>query len=434
MAPDAAPASGWLGISAVPPAEAVAYLKSKVPVTKDTFKRLDERSKARAFYVAGLARADMVGAVQESLVKALESGQPLESWKRDIIDQFEKNGWAPLNPRHLETIARTNLQAAYQAGRYAQMWRNKRYFPFWMYDAVNDLRTRPVHKALDGKVLSAEDPFWDEWYPPNGFNCRCGVIALTEGQVKRRGLTVEKTPREVETEQGLTTLIPEPGFGSNVGKDWLSGLSPEPIDAPAASMPLAGLARRICREGKAFAQGAPCAPPPLATLDKRHIRPFSAADILPKGLAPEAYVKAFLGEFGLKQLDETKVITVKGGEPVVIGKGFFIDKRGGGWKVAKEGREPFVRLLARTILDPYEVWRVPTAVTGQNFPELRLIRLFQGAGRQLGGFCVFSLYRGRFWSATTAYTPKTGKAVYSEVEMLQYLEDKRAGTLLYREP
>lgn len=31
---------------------------------------------------------------------------------------------------------------------------------------------------------------WASIFPPNGFNCRCRVIALSEAAVKRRGLTV----------------------------------------------------------------------------------------------------------------------------------------------------------------------------------------------------------------------------------------------------
>ncbi|MNY02870.1 hypothetical protein D3C86_1354600 [compost metagenome] len=35
-----------------------------------------------------------------------------------------------------------------------------------------------------------DDPIWSAIFPPNGFNCRCRVVALTEAAVKRRGLTI----------------------------------------------------------------------------------------------------------------------------------------------------------------------------------------------------------------------------------------------------
>ncbi len=49
--------------------------------------------------------------------------------------------------------------------------------PFWERLAVMDDWTRPAHRALHGVIMPADDPFWDEHYPPDGFNCRCTVIA-----------------------------------------------------------------------------------------------------------------------------------------------------------------------------------------------------------------------------------------------------------------
>ena len=89
-----------------------------------------------------------------------------------------------------------------------------------------------------------------------------------------------------------------------------------------------------------------------------------------------------------------------------------------------------MKLLARTIQNPYEIWRVPVEVNGKRYPEMRLIRLFSGPDGQVGGYTVFSLIHGRMWSATTAYTPKVG---LPENVMRKYLEERRVGTLWYRE-
>jgi hypothetical protein len=56
-----------------------------------------------------------------------------------------------------------------------------------MYDAVNDTRTRPAHRAMDSIIKPVGDPFWKAHYPPNGYRCRCSVISLTESQAKKRG-------------------------------------------------------------------------------------------------------------------------------------------------------------------------------------------------------------------------------------------------------
>ena len=41
---------------------------------------------------------------------------------------------------------------------------------------------------------------WSAIYPPNGFNCRCRVTALSESAMKRRGLTVVSSQGQVSSE------------------------------------------------------------------------------------------------------------------------------------------------------------------------------------------------------------------------------------------
>lgn len=91
-------------------------------------------------------------------------------------------------PRRLNTIYRVNTQAAYSAGRYQRLMDNVDNRPYWQYSAVGDNRTRPAHMALHGRIYRYDDPFWVTFYPPNGFNCRCTVIALSDRDLKRKGI------------------------------------------------------------------------------------------------------------------------------------------------------------------------------------------------------------------------------------------------------
>ncbi|MCT8807942.1 minor capsid protein, partial [Glaesserella parasuis] len=91
-------------------------------------------------------------------------------------------------PRRLNTIYRTNMQQAYSAARYQRYMDNVDNRPYWQYSAVGDKRTRPAHQALNGKIYRYDDPFWATFYPPNGFNCRCTVIALSGRDLKRKGI------------------------------------------------------------------------------------------------------------------------------------------------------------------------------------------------------------------------------------------------------
>ncbi len=41
------------------------------------------------------------------------------------------------------------------------------------YRTAGDNKVREEHAKLDGTTLPVSDPFWDLFYPPNGWNCRC---------------------------------------------------------------------------------------------------------------------------------------------------------------------------------------------------------------------------------------------------------------------
>lgn len=46
------------------------------------------------------------------------------------------------------------------------------------YRTAKDDKVRPEHAALDGVTLPMSDSFWETYYPPNGWNCRCSVVQV----------------------------------------------------------------------------------------------------------------------------------------------------------------------------------------------------------------------------------------------------------------
>lgn len=50
------------------------------------------------------------------------------------------------------------------------------------YRTQKDGKVRPEHAALHGVTLPPSDPFWEEFYPPNGWNCRCTVIQVRKSK------------------------------------------------------------------------------------------------------------------------------------------------------------------------------------------------------------------------------------------------------------
>ena len=63
------------------------------------------------------------------------------------------------------------------------------------YQTVGDMRVRPTHVTLDNITRPVGDKFWNTYYPPNGWNCRCYVDQNDEETVT--DLTNFKAPEDV---------------------------------------------------------------------------------------------------------------------------------------------------------------------------------------------------------------------------------------------
>lgn len=235
----------------VPPEKAIDYFKAKG--LKPTFSYAEMLNEAHdhAFTVAKMMNVDMLSQVRASLDSALATGQTFAEWKDSIIPVLQSGGWwgrkevldpmtgQPIvaqlgSPWRLETIFRTNMQSAYAAGQWQEITTQAQIAPWLMYDAVDDLRTRPMHAAWDRKVLPVGSSWWNTHYPPNGFNCRCGVIQLSPDELNALnlhpapeppddGTYTWKNPRTDEKMQIPVGL--DPGFEHNSGKTYLADLN-----------------------------------------------------------------------------------------------------------------------------------------------------------------------------------------------------------------
>lgn len=207
---------------------AQSFWQDKIQMGAGQFAKLADEAKLRAFAVSGIAKGDELNTVFTALQKAIDRGDSFGKFKKECAGIIERRGWTGKRSWRVDNIYRTNIQTAYNVGRYKQLQEEASVFPYWQYDAVNDRRTRPTHLAMDGRVWPADHPVWNTWYPPNGYRCRCSVIGLTKGQVERRKLEVEEediTNRLIEPIDTTTgnkvaarQMLPDIGFEHNPGK------------------------------------------------------------------------------------------------------------------------------------------------------------------------------------------------------------------------
>ena len=85
---------------------------------------------------------------------------------------------------------------------------------YLQYRTAGDSNVRPEHAELNGITLPASDKFWDTYFPPNGWNCRCTVV-----QVRKDKYT--PTPHDQAMSRGSRAMANEKTakmFAFNPGK------------------------------------------------------------------------------------------------------------------------------------------------------------------------------------------------------------------------
>lgn len=190
------------------PAQAIDWLKARLPLSEAAAAALDKQARRQAFIVAGAASAQLVADVGEALLRALEDGTTLDDFKA-AVGQSLTAAWLGTKtdpPSRLETIFRTVTQSAYNAGRYEQATDPDTLAarPYWQFDAVLDGRTTNGCKRANGVVLPADDPWWSKNLPPRHFNCRATFHPLRASHAERLGVT--RKPPAVTAEEGFGGL------------------------------------------------------------------------------------------------------------------------------------------------------------------------------------------------------------------------------------
>jgi SPP1 gp7 family putative phage head morphogenesis protein len=197
-----------------PPAEAIDYLKSKGYTISFDFDELMHDAQRTSFTVAKVMQLDLLADIHQSLLQAQAKGTPFEQWKKDLIPTLKAKQWwgeqeiydertgeyktIRIDGNRLKTIFQTNINTSYAVGRYQQMQELPEEFAYWRYWAIMDSRSRPTHARKHGTILPKTSPWWKTNYPPNGWNCRCKVQAVTQDMIDAKGWAIaEKEPERL---------------------------------------------------------------------------------------------------------------------------------------------------------------------------------------------------------------------------------------------
>jgi SPP1 gp7 family putative phage head morphogenesis protein len=126
-----------------------------------------------------------------------------EAGNERTFSEFAKAA-KPTFEKYNKNWLQSEYRFARNAARSAGQWERLAAKPgLLVYKTIGDGRVRDSHSVLNGTALPASDPFWNSYYPPNGWGCRCYV---------RHSTTAERKEAE-----GIPDDIP-PMMLNNVGK------------------------------------------------------------------------------------------------------------------------------------------------------------------------------------------------------------------------
>lgn len=191
--------------------EAIDFFRNKLNLTPAQYMELEERARAKAFTIAGGATRQVRQSIMDLIDQAQSEGLTLSEFQAQADDVLDSAGMSERTPWYWETVYRTNLGSNYQSGRWKQMTDPDvvRERPYLRYVSARLPTSRPDHVAKHGLVYPVDHSFWQTWYPPNGFNCYCTAMSVSESLLDRRGWRV--STRDVADR-------PDEGFRVNVGE------------------------------------------------------------------------------------------------------------------------------------------------------------------------------------------------------------------------
>ena len=111
------------------------------------------------------------------------------------------------NVAYLRAEYNTAVRASLMAKKWHAFEQDQDLFPNLIYRASRSASVRESHRKLWGTIRPIDDPFWDTFLPPNGWNCKCSVANTDQAT----------TPIKASQEE-LALMKPPPGIAGNPGK------------------------------------------------------------------------------------------------------------------------------------------------------------------------------------------------------------------------
>lgn len=130
--------------------------------------------------------------IREQASKFIAGGQTLDDGAALLA------AVTPWTTAQSRTALRTATTTAFSAGRFKQVEKLEE-FGFqtaFVFETAGDVDVRRNHQAVNGLTARSDDPVWNQFSPPLGFNCRCIL----------RPIFANEVPIKLKTGDGIRLL------------------------------------------------------------------------------------------------------------------------------------------------------------------------------------------------------------------------------------
>ena len=158
--------------------EVESFIQTHADILDSTFAKAEMSDSMREnlqrsdYIFSGFKTFHELGEAFPSLLDENGNKKPFNQFLNDV-KEIDKT----YNERYLRAEYNFATASSEMAAKWEQFTQNEEEY-YLQYRTANDGAVRPEHAALHDITLPASDSFWDSYYPPNGWNCRCTVVQV----------------------------------------------------------------------------------------------------------------------------------------------------------------------------------------------------------------------------------------------------------------
>ena len=162
--------------------EAQQFINTHAAVLDSTFQKVEmsdgmrQRLQRSDYIFSGIKTFHELNEAFPSLLDENGERKPFERFLNDV-----QNIDSTYNANYLRSEYNFVHSSAQMAAKWEQFMEDGDRYNL-QYRTAGDGKVRPEHAALNGVTLPPSDSFWEEYYPPNGWNCRCTVVQVRKSK------------------------------------------------------------------------------------------------------------------------------------------------------------------------------------------------------------------------------------------------------------